>query len=531
MSNKAEQLSKNSEKAKETPRAIEPPPLPQEALVKGQELVSELKASGRPRLERIAAEKGLPLEAQEVVETEAKLKPLEDEADEAVEVLESDILENDEGVVDLEEGDYVIVGDIDLKPTRRTPVPPPIPEDARRSQTVKSIPSLKEKPEEIQDRLKHEKAESIWKQLMDIYKLAKEAREDDEVKLSDIKLALIDVMHEMYQFSFKFVKPVGGEVDEEAENLLNIRLKVLTKMKTKVEAKVAGAFEEIFQEFGDIIDEHLVAEYIAEKRKKNESVSVEDATMVVYHRTPEEMERIKENNRKATAGMILDLAQENEITTNTVEKLHAANNKGIVPREVSKLRSKTGVNVSFFKRFGTLSEHVEEAMADLMVRANKLIAAERQGMSNLRYGIEAAKLHNDLLDIHPFADRNGSTSLLFLETLMARRGYVPDTKRQKSYYKNLNAILGGNMIAVGVVGYQQVVIAQKFGYYEIPRIVASPELKKRYEEITSGRKLAMKKESMAYRQAMAKANNSKRAKGENGPLINKSNDNLDQKAA
>ena len=70
-------------------------------------------------------------------------------------------------------------------------------------------------------------------------------------------------------------------------------------------------------------------------------------------------------------------------------------------------------------------------------------------MSTLRYGIEAAKLHNDLLDIHPFADRNGSTSLLFLETLMARRGYVPDIKRQKSYYKNLHTILGGEYDCFG----------------------------------------------------------------------------------
>ena len=64
MINKAEQLLKNSDKAKEISRATEPPPLPQEALVKAHEAVSELKDSGRPLLHRIAAAKGVPLEAQ-----------------------------------------------------------------------------------------------------------------------------------------------------------------------------------------------------------------------------------------------------------------------------------------------------------------------------------------------------------------------------------------------------------------------------------------------------------------------------------
>ena len=53
---------------------------------------------------------------------------------------------------------------------------------------------------EAQRRSKQEYADSIWGKLMAIYELAKQEREDEEIKLQTSKLALIDVTRNVSVF-------------------------------------------------------------------------------------------------------------------------------------------------------------------------------------------------------------------------------------------------------------------------------------------------------------------------------------------
>ena len=122
-------------------------------------------------------------------------------------------------------------------------------------------------------------------------------------------------------------------------------------------------------------------------------------------------------------------------------------------------------------------------------------------LSDMRYEIVAATLHNDLLDIHPFSDRNGSTSILFLELIMAKSGYVPSMKREKDYYKHLRKILDDNLLAISVVKHQHRKIGSKFGYFQGETIPESQKpiyekcvdlLRNRHMEYEKERKAAKK---------------------------------------
>ena len=48
---------------------------------------------------------------------------------------------------------------------------------------------------------------------------------------------------------------------------------------------------------------------------------MEEATRAVYHRTPEEMEVIKENNRQAAAELVLKLSGKESLTIEDIEQL------------------------------------------------------------------------------------------------------------------------------------------------------------------------------------------------------------------
>jgi hypothetical protein len=106
-----------------------------------------------------------------------------------------------------------------------------------------------------------------------------------------------------------------------------------------------------------------------------------------------------------------------------------------------------------------------------------------------------AKLHNRLLDIHPFLDRNGSTCLLFVELLMAAHGgYIPPTDRIKNYNTNLSMILK-NSLAVAVVNYEHYKIEHQFGHYKSKSLKMDKETKVQYKSMVADRKLDYEPES------------------------------------
>ncbi len=234
------------------------------------------------------------------------------------------------------------------------------------------------------------------------------------------------------------------------------------KRSGQLKPEVNKAFAEIFDQFSDFIEDEMVAHRL----QSGSAQSIENTTKELYGRTREELEQLKESNREAVADAIKKMADAPTIELSMIEELHALNNKGIVPKEFSKLREDPNMVVTFNRRLGLLSDDVRPEMEKMIDRANDLFDKSIvENTSKMRYEIEAAKLHNDLLDMHPFGDRNGSTSLLFLELLMAKKGVEPPKTREKDYYKNLAKIVGYNPVAIAVVGHEQYKIANEPGYY------------------------------------------------------------------
>ena len=160
------------------------------------------------------------------------------------------------------------------------------------------------------------------------------------------------------------------------------------------------------------------------------------------------------------------MKEEGAITTDTITELHEINNRGIVPKSFSDFRSGS-MGVTFGKRIGTLPKDVLQEVEGVVERANSLLEGRRnKKYSKTDFQIATAMLHNQLLDIHPFPDRNGSTSLLLMELLMSHQGYKPSPKREGNYYKTVRRTLGHNPVAIGVVGYEHYLIANKPGHFE-----------------------------------------------------------------
>jgi hypothetical protein len=251
-----------------------------------------------------------------------------------------------------------------------------------------------------------------------------------------------------------------------------------TKRSGQLKPEINKAFSEIFDQFSDFIEDDMVAH----RMKSGNSQSIEHLTKELYGRSSEEMEQLKERNREAVAGEIKKMADAPTIEISMLEELHALNNKGIVPKEYSKMRDNPDQIVTFNKRLGLIADDIRPEMEKMLERANDLYDKSIiENTSKMRYEIEAAKLHNDLLDMHPFGDRNGSTSLLFLELMMAKKGFEPPKTREKDYYKNLANIVGYNPVAVAVVGHEQYKIANEPGYYGATSLPA--EKKKIYDAV------------------------------------------------
>ncbi len=260
-------------------------------------------------------------------------------------------------------------------------------------------------------------------------------------------------------------KNIPQDSDHELWNQMYDKYKHLINIKL-TDAKSSAIFSEIFQEFSDFIDNEFAIKAYNYSLANKLPYDVESVMQLTYGRSSQEMEEIKKNNRKNAVAKLHELQSKETFDLEDIIELHRANNRGITPSPFSRLR--TGDELETFgKRFGILPEDVAEEMKAWRTRVNDTIKrAKTEKWTNTRYEIAVAQLHNQILDIHPFLDRNGSTSLLFMELMMMRRGHVPSEKRDKDYYKIIRRILGNNPVAIALVGYEMSLISYVPGYYK-----------------------------------------------------------------
>lgn len=248
---------------------------------------------------------------------------------------------------------------------------------------------------------------------------------------------------------------------------LNEGYKKLLQMKVDSNSSVQDLIAKVFQENQLFIDDGLIVFMNIQG-----GAPYEDLMQQLYGRSKSEMEAIKAANREAVVTSIehfaSDLSNGGLITREMLSSLHMVNNRGITPPGASSLRREKWDSISFGRRKGLRPELVEDAVDDVLSRANKLLKSrgKRGPIADLKWIITVAKLHNDLLDIHPFADRNGSTCLLFVELMMAARGsYQPQPTRNNKYYEHLLNIFK-NPIGVAIVAYEHYLIAHQAGSYQ-----------------------------------------------------------------
>lgn len=321
--------------------------------------------------------------------------------------------------------------------------------------------------------------------------------EEKEKQVEQVKEQLREIMAEIHEL-YNQADPAAEE-NKTIYNELIAKMKAVLTLKSRADEITSRAFSEIFYEFSDFIDNAFVLKYIQaaeEQRKKGQgkATSFEHATQEIYGRTVEEVEEIKNKNRAEIAKKIKELAQKPYLELGDIEELHVINNHSIVPASISKMRRNPGENVAFGTRVGLLPEDVPIEMQSVIDRANELFDKRALGMSKARYEAVAAKLHNEMLDIHPFLDRNGSTALLFLEAIMAREDYDPPAKRDKDYYRKLRKVVNNNPVAISAVAYEQYSIKYRPGYFASERIIADKDKKAFYDRVTGLIKDAKNKE-------------------------------------
>lgn len=299
-----------------------------------------------------------------------------------------------------------------------------------------------------------------------------EVQVNGEKSKEKLKQALLDVMKALHH--------TMHEVDltsKEEERLHNFSFNVLgelIKKRDNSEQDIQAIFNDIFRDFSDVIDHG----YLSQTTFSGQSI--EDMVHEIYGRTQEEVETLKQHNRGQVVAQIEAFANKPEFSRDMLLSLYRTNNKDVIPDSLARFRDTESVNVSMFgraKRIGLLpGEQVRREMKLFEGRVNDLIKKRALGMSEVSYQIHVAKLHDELLDMHPFADRNGSTSLLFAELMMAREGYTPSPERNTNYYDHVAKIFKRNYVAVGVVGYQHYLTNFVPGYYK-PAIKTEEEAK------------------------------------------------------
>lgn len=272
--------------------------------------------------------------------------------------------------------------------------------------------------------------------------------------------------------------PVDDDHEMEWAQLDSMFTQVMVLKATSDQRTVQEKLGLAFERYETFVEDGMFAYRM---RKRGESA--EDTTRFMYGMSVEQMESQKSANRAKVSDKLTTYVQQiqsgQSITIQMISDLHATNNKRIVPRHLSELRKG---EVFFGKRVGVMPQHVQAEFQLVLDKANHLIQHPPRGpLKQLRLSVQVAKLHNQMLDIHPFADRNGSTSLLFCELLMATLGgYSPPRTRVRNYNRNLSNILG-NSTAVALVSYEHYKIAHRFGHYK-SKTAASDEATVAYYE-------------------------------------------------
>ena len=260
----------------------------------------------------------------------------------------------------------------------------------------------------------------------------------------------------------------------------------LVDLKKQSKGDIGKVFELVFEEYRDFIEDELVYFAIEELKLTGKKFDLQEIIGKLYGYTMEEYYATKDRNRDHVVDKVQELRDQPEITFETIEQLHAINNQGIVAKSASRLRRDPEDISTFSVRVGILSEDVQAEVNDIVARANNLITEipPEQRLSTLKriwYEIRAAKLHNDLLDVHPFLDRNGSTSLLFLELMMSKVGYEPSPKRESNYYNHIRKALNNNLAAIALIASEMFRIKFVPGHYR-GVTTQSPDKQKQYKE-------------------------------------------------
>lgn len=317
--------------------------------------------------------------------------------------------------------------------------------------------------EQITDAFEKELNHALFVRALERVDEARQAvLESEDTEVLEARLnAAMEVMSELATHA-------APDKDENDELWLKLYERFQNIMQVRPAAKEKGVnidavFENVVERNREFIEDEIFYRAVDYKIARGEPAHYERLMNQVYQRSPEEVEELKERNRRAVAEYIQKNVAEPP-SVGILETLHRLNNKDLVPQRVGSLR-KRGEQVTFLKRFGILGgEDVAEETERVMDRASRAMFGT---MPDARYEIAVAALHNDLLEIHPFLDRNGSTALLFAEFMMSKRGYQPDPERGKShYYHQLRRILGNNPLAVGLVAHTQWKANTFAGYYQ-----------------------------------------------------------------
>lgn len=310
--------------------------------------------------------------------------------------------------------------------------------------------------------------------------------------------------------------------------LLNDSFQDIIKIKNHTSEQVRGIFEEVFKKFSDFIDDEIIFQTMIEKEGNKEPIDVERITQEVYGRSQADLEKVKRQNRVDVVQTIQTMAEQGEITTDMIVELHRVNNRGIVPKIFSQIRPGKNSDVSFGKRVGILGEDVKKEVNILIKKANRLESPTNLA-ERIKYEVNAAQIHNALLDIHPFSDRNGSTSLLFLELMMAKAGYQPNAERPtEGYYNFLKKVLNNNFVAVSVVAYEQYMISNVPGYYK-GETTKDPDKQRRYIKFVE--RIQRKKEIQKLEASIRKTTDQKEIENIRAKIASIKEASEEQKAA
>lgn len=275
----------------------------------------------------------------------------------------------------------------------------------------------------------------------------------------------LEIMQSMSQVGSK-----AGSVDEQTRakvwTILIEKYKAFRDKKGSESDILSNTIREVIEQYSDFVEDEIIVREQQQRRDSGKNVSWDALTTEMYGRSPEELEEIKKRNRENVALEIQKIADEGDITIEKLLHLHQVNNRGIVPKKASKMRTGEEGIMTYFKRVGLHGKDIQLEMDALMDRANQLIDTDIvKGKNSAVYGLEVAKMHNDLLSIHPFPDRNGSTALMFAEVMMARKGYAPQSER-KGYYETVQDVFGANVPAMALVGYEHVSMKHIPGYFQ-----------------------------------------------------------------